>query len=147
MGGIFRPYDIQGRTGGLFDVIKNKSGKGVAKPINPNKGKYPINEIIEGKHPDFPLNRLQEKLIRAGIKKNECEQCGYKEQRITDGKIPLLLAFDDGNKKNHRLENVKLLCHNCIFTTGRFRIKLIDKQLWETDSAHKRTTTTTLPDI
>jgi hypothetical protein len=93
--------------------------KAVKGPINPYKGKYPINEILDGKHPDFPVHRLKDKLIRSGIKKAECEQCGFHERRIIDGKLPLLLNFDDGNNKNHKIENMRLLCYNCTFTSGK----------------------------
>lgn len=87
--------------------------------INPNKGKYPLNKILAGKCPNFPVHRLKDKLIRSGTKKAECEQCGYGERRITDGKIPLLLNFEDGNKNNHLIENLKILCYNCTFNNGR----------------------------
>lgn len=86
---------------------------------NPHVGKYPIDDILDGKHPDFPIHRLKDKLIRSGIKKAECEQCGFHERRITDGKLPLLLNFEDGNNKNHKLENMRLLCYNCTFTSGK----------------------------
>lgn len=88
-------------------------------PINPYKGKFPLNEILENKHPNFPAHRLKDKLIRADLKKCECENCGYNERRITDGKIPLLINFDDGNENNFILSNLKLLCYNCTFTCGK----------------------------
>ena len=50
-----------------------------------------IEDLLNGKHTKFPVHRLKDKLIRSGMKKAECEICGYKERRITDGKIPLLL--------------------------------------------------------
>jgi len=96
--------------------------KGTRSPrslSNPHVGKYPINDILAGNHPDFPVHRLKDKLIRSGIKKSECEQCGFHERRITDGKLPLLLNFEDGNNKNHKLENMRLLCYNCTFTSGK----------------------------
>lgn len=88
-------------------------------PIDPYKGKYPVTEIVKGLYPEFPVHRLKDKLIRAGLKKPECEQCGYGERRLTDGKLPLLLNFEDGNNKNHKMENVRLLCYNCTFTSGK----------------------------
>jgi len=88
-------------------------------PIDPHKGKYPLADILQGLHPEFPVHRLKDKLIRSGTKKPECEQCGYGQRRITDGKLPLLLNFEDGNNKNHKLENLKLLCYNCTFTCGK----------------------------
>ncbi len=88
------------------------------KVIDPEKGKYPISKLLNGEFPDYPVYRLKDKLIQSGIKKAECEQCGFNERRITDGKIPLLLNFLDGNPKNHKFENIKLLCYNCTFTSG-----------------------------
>lgn len=88
-------------------------------PCNPFKGKFPINEILAGKHPDFPTHRLKDKLIRSGIKEGKCEQCGYAERRLTDGKLPLLLNYDDGDRTNHKIENLIILCYNCTFTCGK----------------------------
>lgn len=91
--------------------------------INPNKGKYPLNLVLEGKFPNHSVYRIKEKLIESGIKEAECEICGYKERRITDNKLPLLLNFEDGNPKNHKLENIKILCYNCTFCCGKGYIR------------------------
>lgn len=91
--------------------------------LNPNKGRYPLSKILNNELPNFPIHRIKDKLIRAGLKKLECEQCGFSERRITDGKIPLLLNFEDGNIKNHSLENLKVMCYNCTFCSGRGFIK------------------------
>jgi len=56
-------------------------------------------------------------LIREGLIKEECHNCGFCEQRITDLRVPLKLLHEDGNKKNHLLDNLKLLCYNCWFLT------------------------------
>lgn len=102
----------------------NPWGKGCKKHYwNPNSGKYPLNQILEGKFPDYPVFRLKDLLIRSGTKKAECEQCGFSERRLTDDKIPLILNFEDGNKKNHRLENIRLLCYNCTFLSGKGYIR------------------------
>ena len=61
-----------------YGIHKTKGGpieKGKTAPrslSNPHVGKYPINDILDGKHPDFPIHRLKDKLIRSGIKKLEC---------------------------------------------------------------------------
>ena len=99
-----------------WPIVKTSRPRG---PINPYRGKYPINDILDGKHPEFPVHRLKDKLIRSGIKKAECEQCEFRERRILDGKLPLLLNFEDGNNKNHKIENMRLLCYNCTFTSGK----------------------------
>ena len=110
-----KKYGIHKTKG--WPIIKGKSK--VRSLSDPHVGKYPINDILNGNHPDFPIHRLKDKLIRSGIKKSECEQFNFHERRFTDGKLPLLLNFEDGNNKNHKLENMRLLCYNCTFTSGK----------------------------
>lgn len=85
----------------------------------PDNGKHPLNQILDGKFPEYPIYRLKDIIIRSGTKPAKCENCGFDEHRITDHKIPLLISFKDGNEKNHRLENIELLCYNCMFLIGR----------------------------
>lgn len=91
--------------------------------LSAEKGKYPVSRLIQGEFPNYPIYRLKDKLIQGGVKKPECEQCGFKERRITDDKMPLILNFEDGNSKNHKLENIKLLCYNCSFLSGKGYIR------------------------
>lgn len=93
--------------------------KGQRNLFDPERGKYPLSEILLGKYPEYPIFRIKDKLVRSGVKEPKCENCGYKEKRITDGKVPLLLNFMDNNPKNHALENMKLYCLNCTFNCGR----------------------------
>jgi hypothetical protein len=93
--------------------------KGVKGIPDPERGKHPLSEILGGKHPEYSIFRIKDKLIRGGLKQAKCEMCGHKEKRITDGKQPLILNFMDGNCKNHALENMKLYCYNCTFIAGR----------------------------
>jgi hypothetical protein len=93
--------------------------KGVKRPKNAECGKYPLTEILEGKHPDVPSYRIREKLFRSGLKEQKCEMCGFAEKRITDGRLPLLLNFADNNPKNHSIGNMLILCYNCTFISGR----------------------------
>lgn len=92
-------------------------------PISPFGGRYKLEDLLGGKHPKFPIHRLKDKLIRSGMKKSECEMCGYKERRVVDGKIPLLLNFEDGDIANRNIENLKVYCFNCTFNCGRGYIK------------------------
>ena len=102
----------------------NPWAKGSKKKYwDPNKGKYPLNQILEGKFPSYPIYRLKDLLIRSEIKKAECEVCGLNEQRVTDGKIPLLLNFIDGDETNHKLENLQILCYSHFFLMGRGYIR------------------------
>lgn len=87
---------------------------------DPTTGRFPIEEILAGKFPNFPLHRLKDKLIRSGIKKAECELCGFSARRASDGKFPLLLHSKDGNIKNHKLENLQIVCYNCAFLLNTY---------------------------
>lgn len=109
----------------MYDMHKllNPYNKGIKKDVDPEMGKYPLSSILEGKYPEYPVYRLKDKLIRSRKKDACCEMCGYRERRVVDGKIPLLLNFEDGNSKNHKIENVKLLCYNCTFVAGKGFIK------------------------
>ena len=107
--------EATGKT--LFDIHLNRSGKGIPKFLS-NKGKEPpLMDLIEGKIDisSFKPSRIKMRLIQEGYIDEECKECGFRDRRILDYKIPLLLNFKDGNKKNYRKENIELLCYNCYF--------------------------------
>jgi hypothetical protein len=102
-----------GRT--YFEAHKNEKGIGIPKGTG-GGGRYSLEDIQNGIVPnDYPAFRYKYRLLRAGIKLEKCENCGFEEQRLTDGKVPLQLDFIDGDPTNRKLENVRLLCYNCYF--------------------------------
>ncbi len=117
LGTTYITYKKYAKLYGIWNPKPNV--RGVPNLFDPERGPHPLSEILEGKHPDYPIFRLKDKLIRSGLKEQKCEICGFKEKRIVDGKTPLVLNFMDGNEKNHRIENIKLYCYNCTFTCGR----------------------------
>jgi hypothetical protein len=118
LGVNYKTYKRWAKKYGLFKIAP--WGKGSLKRYwAPDKGKYPLNQILEGKFPEYPLYRLKDLLIRSSMKKAECERCGMDERRITDGKMALLLNCKDGNEGNHILDNLELVCYNCMFYSGR----------------------------
>lgn len=54
---------------------------------------------------------LKQKLIRDGIKKNECQICGILFWQGV--KLPLELHHKDGNHFNNDFNNLQILCPNC----------------------------------
>lgn len=104
-----------------LNVFKtNQSGKGISKPITDNR-KIDIQEILDGKHPHYQTNKLRSRLIKEGIKKKECECCGLVDWL---GKsISLELDHIDGNRYNHKLENLRIVCPNCHSQTDTYRGK------------------------
>ena len=103
----------------LFEQHKNQSGKGIPKFLR-SGGKEPaLTDIIEGRvdASSFTPEKIKYRLITEGHLMEECSVCKFHERRVSDYKMPLLLNFKDGNKKNYRKENIELLCYNHYFLT------------------------------
>ena len=102
----------------------NQGGKGISKP-RPEHLIVPLQEILEGKHPQYQTFKLKNRLIAEGYKENKCEICGISEW---NGKpLNMELHHKDGNKNNHLLSNLMLLCPNCHAQTDNYRAKNINK--------------------
>ena len=102
----------------LFDLNKNQSGKGINKNVISPKAYDPINRlrpIIEGNRPEYKGAGLKRLLIKSAVLEEKCSRCGYEERRAFDYSIPLLLDWIDGDRHNHLLDNLRLLCHNCYY--------------------------------
>jgi len=77
----------------------------------------PIEEIIEGRADGslWPIEDIRDKLIHGQYLVECCSSCGFKERRLPDYKIPLLLTFLDGKQTNYLLDNLTFLCYNCFY--------------------------------
>lgn len=96
----------------------NQSGIGFPKS---KTDKIPIDEILDGRHPHFQTYKLKLRLIKDRILVYKCANC---EIDTWKGKIiNLELDHIDGNRLNHRLENLRLLCPNCHSQTSTYRAK------------------------
>ena len=76
-----------------------------------------LKEILKGNCPGYSPVKLKRRLLGAGLKKPECEVCGFNEKRVTDGEVPLYLNHKNGNQEDHREENLEMLCWNCTFSS------------------------------
>lgn len=101
----------------------NQSGKGLTK--SKISGKIPLNEILEGKHPQYQTNKLRIRLLTEEIFKPICANCGL--EKWLNQEIPLELDHIDGISNNHKIENLRLLCPNCHALTETYRGKNIKK--------------------
>lgn len=116
LGVSFMTYRKYAKMYGLYGRVANMAGKGITKPVkNEDAGKYPLNQILEGKFPKYSTGRLKTRLIRSNRIEQKCNKCGFCEQRVTDKQVPLMLNYVDGNAKNKLRENIELLCYNCYF--------------------------------
>ena len=85
---------------------KDKGYRGNKKGI-----KIPLNEILEGKHPEYQTFKLKKRLIWEKVKENKCEVCGISEWMNRE----LIMQLDhiDGDPHNHKLDNLRMICPNC----------------------------------
>lgn len=96
----------------------NIGGKGMNKK-SANGNTISLQEILDGKYPNYQTFKLKNKLFKAGLKENKCEICGISEWL---GKpIKCELHHKDGNRNNHRLENLQMLCPNCHSQTDTYK--------------------------
>ncbi len=96
----------------------NQSGKGIKK-----KGKpiFMLNDILKGKHPHFQTYKLKNRMIKEGIIDNKCSKCELNEWM--GEKLNCELDHIDGDRTNHKRENLRLLCPNCHSQTSTYRSK------------------------
>ena len=115
----YQHYKRYAKTYNLFDSHKNQSGKGIPKFLKGTKKMPHMLEIIEGRiaASSFDPNKLKYALIEQGYLLEECAVCSFKERRVIDYKMPLLLHFKDNNSNNYSLDNIQLLCYNHYFLT------------------------------
>lgn len=98
----------------LFDLHKNQSGKGMVKPREDDR-KFKLDDILLGKHPTYPKDKLFRRIIASQYMPEQCCNCGFHHKRATDLKMPLIMHHINGNATDHRLDNLELLCYNCYF--------------------------------
>lgn len=141
--------DENGKT--LLEVHMNQEGKGIPKFLSNGGKEPPLIDLIEGRLPveHFDAKKIKQRLIFEGLVEEVCANCGFSERRVTDTKVPVILNFKDGNKKNYHLDNLEFLCYNCSFLYAASPIeekqaeqmedyvKREDKQFdWELDEHH-----------
>ena len=112
-----------------FNTFKRHTSRlGIYKPNQGGKRgkkrgtiKIPTNEILNGEHPHFQTFKLKNRLLREGIIENKCEICGISDWN--DKQLNCELDHKDGDRTNHKLENLRILCPNCHSQTDTYRSK------------------------
>jgi len=139
----------EGQT--LLEAHMNQEGKGIPKFLTNGGKEPPLIDLIEGRIPveHFDAKKIKQRLIFEGMIEEICANCGFTERRVTDTKVPVILSFKDGNKKNYHLDNLEFLCYNCSFLYAVEQIKKkkteamedyvktkVDEPDWELDEHH-----------
>jgi hypothetical protein len=109
-------YKKYARLYGVYERLKNPSGKGIPKVIhNCESGQYPLSKVFANEFPNYKPHKLMKRCIQFNKLEEKCNKCGFQERRLVDNHVPVILNFIDGNSKNMALENLELLCYNCYF--------------------------------
>ncbi|HSX19315.1 MAG TPA: HNH endonuclease signature motif containing protein [Candidatus Saccharimonadales bacterium] len=83
----------------------NKGLRGIGQPI------LKLEEIlVENSY--FQSFKLKKRLFTIGLKQRHCEECGWAKMS-DDGRLPLELDHINGDPRDNRLENLRVLCPNC----------------------------------
>lgn len=101
----------------LFEKHLNPSGKGIPKFLNVDGKEPALWDILEGRIPveHYTPEKIKQRIITEGLLEEFCTVCGFNERRTLDLKVPLILRFKNGDKKDYSLKNIELLCYNCYF--------------------------------
>lgn len=113
----FTTFKKKATTLGLYRP--NQGRKGIKREeYEDNNIRISLNDILEGKFPDYPRCHLKRRLLKEGIIINKCEICNI--DKWNGKELTCQLDHIDGDGKNNKLENLRMLCPNCHSQTETF---------------------------
>lgn len=73
--------------------------------------RIPLEKILV-RNSSFQSFKLKKRLFAAKLKPMRCEECGWAKTN-SEGYLPLELDHINGDSRDNRLENLRILCPNC----------------------------------
>jgi 5-methylcytosine-specific restriction endonuclease McrA len=129
IGSILKYYGYENK-GGNSKTLQNRLihdnidfshiplGRGANKNRPKGGKRTPIKDLLK-KNSKYQGAKLKQRLIKENIIKIECALCGLKNE--WNGKyLALQLDHINGDSKDHRLKNLRLLCPNCHAQTDTY---------------------------
>ena len=80
--------------------------------------KRPLDAILVKGSSYTSSNHLRNRLLKEGVFERVCSQCGLREWLGQD--MPLQIDHKNGDNRDNRLKNLRLLCPNCHSLTPNF---------------------------
>jgi 5-methylcytosine-specific restriction endonuclease McrA len=103
---------------GVYQPNQGRAGTKRTKEERTKRDRHlPLEEILDGNHPQYGTALLRRRLIEEGIKELKCEMEGCS---TSDPNVLYSLDHIDGNSRNHVLSNLRILCPNCHSKTSTF---------------------------
>jgi hypothetical protein len=84
--------------------------------------RIPLEKCLVRNSPYSGGNSLKKKLYDSGLKKRECELCGQ-DENWKGKKMSLILDHINGDNKDNRIENLRIVCPNCDATLDTYKSK------------------------
>ena len=84
-----------------------------------------IKRWLEGEEDGLqPAGEITSRHVKRYLREtydNKCQLCSWAEVNPYTGIVPVEVDHIDGNYKNNRIENLRLICPNCHSLTSTFR--------------------------
>ena len=100
----------------------NQGGKGICRSSS-GRTKFLLEDVLDGKVPNYQTYKLKVRMIKAGIIKDECCLCGWNKKPEGAKYSPCELDHINGDPTDHRLINLWLICPNCHSLTETYRFR------------------------
>lgn len=85
--------------------------------------KIKTEDILNGLYPHYQTYKLKIRLLNENYFEDKCMKCGWSMKSPGNKYSNCELNHIDGNKYNHNLNNLELLCPNCHSLTPTFRAR------------------------